>query len=309
MTDNKIHVIPYIDQPKLFWDRLFGGYSSYIKEVYFPMQSDIIGSGRPVQPTEHLLKFIENDTIPKSVLINPIVLPRPIDDIAEEILHYLKGLISRHNIIGVSVANLSLARLIKAEFPKIEITASTLMDIFTVQQVLMLDRSVDVIVPSSRIIRDIMRLQELRASFKGKIRLLVNESCLPDCLYRTQHFFEMSDFTNKHPESLCNKLLNQFPWMTLTGSWILPQHLHFFDGIYDELKFAGRVTLKNSNDYIEVLENYFFRRKINNNKIGGGPASIPDDISITDAFYEHTLHCNKKCDECTVCREYWKANT
>lgn len=309
MPGKKIHVIPYTDQPKLFWDRLFKTFSPYIKEVYFPMQSEDIGSGRPLQPVKHLSGFIENDAIPKSILINPIVFPHPIVEKAGEILKYLKGMIPRYNIVGVSVVNLSLAKIIKEEFPAIEVTASTLMDVFTIQQVLILNHSVDVIVPSSRIIRDLRRLHEIRASFIGKIRLLVNESCLPSCLYRTQHFFEMADFTNRHPESLCNDLLSQFPWMRLTGSWVLPQHLRFFEGIYDELKFAGRATLRNPQDYFDVLGNYFLLNEISTMKIGGGPASIPYDIRITDEFYEFSLHCDKKCDTCSVCRDYWQANT
>jgi hypothetical protein len=305
----KIHVIPYIDQPGPFWDNLFNNYSSFIKEVYFPVQSDFIGTGRPVQPAKYLNDFLRNDAIPKSILINPVILPRPVNEIKEVILEYLTDMVENYNIVGVSVVNPSLAGIIKSEFPSLEITASTLMDISTVQQVIMLRANVDAIVPSGRIIRDIGQMQEIRASFHGKIRLLVNESCLPSCLYRTQHFYEMSDFSNKHPESLCIDQLARFPWMRLTGSWILPQHLHFFDGLYDEIKLAGRVTLSNPADYLEIMENYFLKRTIGIKKIGGGPASIPYGINITNEFYEHTLHCNKNCDECSICMDYWIANT
>jgi hypothetical protein len=276
--------------------------------VYFPIQKGITGTGRPVQSDQHLTSFLENDRIPKSVLINPVVLTRPVELLLEEIKLYLDRLISRYNIVGVTVVNLSVAEMIKSEFPMLEITASTLMDINNAQQLVYLNGKIDVIVPSSKILRDIGKLRSLRSAFKGRIRLLVNESCLPLCLFRTQHFYEMADFSNGHPESLCNRLLDQHPWMRLTGSWILPQHLHFFEDLYDEIKLAGRVTLRNPQDYFHVIEKYFSRKKLNENKIGGGPASIPDQIIITDDFYRNTLYCDKNCSQCTYCEEYWRSN-
>ena len=308
MAEEKKYIIPYIDQPSDFWDRLFTTYQKYIKEVYFPAQIKNIGSGRPLQPSLHIQKFIENDAVPKSVLINPIILPASIDKIGDIILKYLHEIIPRYHIVGVSVVNLDLAKIIRLEFPAIQIIASTLMDISSGQQVLMIKDHVSVIVPSGRVSRDLKRLKEIRFCFHGKIRLIVNESCIPNCLYRTQHFFEMADPSNNHPESLCDDLLKQFPWMRLTGSWVLPQHLHFFDGLYDEIKIDGRVTLRNPQNYIEVLDSYIFRKKLNILKLGGGPASVTDGIEITDEFYSYTLHCNKNCSDCTVCQDYWNEN-
>ena len=304
---NKIS-IPYIDQPVAFWDKLINEFSSHIKEVYFPLQSDTIGSGRPIQPSKYYQQFLENDSIPKSVLVNPVVLPRPLNELRNEILRSIEHLVNRRKIKGVSVANLALAKIIKQEFPGLEITASSLMDIFSAQQVFILNGIVDVIVPSGRIVRDIKKLNEVRRSFKGRIRLLVNESCLPSCLFRTQHFFEMADRNNSHPESLCDEVLDKTPWLRLTGSWILPQHLYFFYGLYDELKLAGRVSLRNPDDYFEVLESYITLRSLKENKIGGGPASIPQNIYISDDFYKYTLYCDKNCNHCSVCKDYWYAN-
>lgn len=305
----RIFAIPYTDQPGAFWSRLFANYSRYIKEVYFPVAGNRIGTGRPVQPSVHLTEFLENDYIPKAVLINPVILPRPVEEIAGEVIGYLRMYLSRYNITGVSLANLTLAGIVREEFPALEITASTLMEISTVQQVLMLGNMVNILVPSGKIIRDLKRLKEIRQAFPGRIRLIVNESCLPGCPHRTQHFFEMADFSNNCPRSLCDQILAQFPWMRLTGSWVLPHHLHFFEGLYDELKIAGRVTLRNPADYLEVLESYFFRKKQTLNKIGGGPAFIPEKIKISDEFYEYTLNCDKNCAKCTVCNEYWNSNT
>jgi hypothetical protein len=150
-------------------------------------------------------------------------------------------------------------------------------------------------------------LKALREAFLGKIRLMVNEACLPGCPFRTQHFYEMGGNIG-HPHSLCNKLLKQHPWMRLTGAWVLPQHLHLYNGVYDELKLAGRVTLRRSETYLSVLDAYLHQKPLAPNEIGGGPASVLEPIDISEEFFVRTLHCEHQCHTCTICQEYWREN-
>lgn len=72
------------------------------------------------------------------------------------------------------------------------------------------------------------------------------------------------------PQSLCDETLEKQPWLRFTGAWVLPQHLHFYDGLYDDLKLAGRVTLKNPADYRRVLDAYVHKKPLTPDKIGGG---------------------------------------
>jgi hypothetical protein len=132
---------------------------------------------------------------------------------------------------------------------------------------------------------------------------MVNEGCLPGCVYRTQHFFEMNS-ADPMPESLCAGLLEREPWLALTGAWVLPQHLDLFDGLYDELKLDGRVTLQDSGHYLRVLSAYVNRTPLDLAEIGGGPATAPGVPPISREFYAHTLTCAKTCASCDVCRAY-----
>jgi hypothetical protein len=120
-----------------------------------------------------------------------------------------------------------------------------------------------------------------------------------------QHFQEMASGLS-HPQSLCQELLEQQPWMRLTGAWVLPQHLHLYDGLYDELKLAGRVTLGEEAAYRRVLEAYICRRPLGPHAIGGGPASVLEPIEITEEFFARTLECGQRCHECSRCREYYE---
>ncbi|GAK58914.1 radical SAM domain protein [Candidatus Vecturithrix granuli] len=298
-------IIPYVDQPLAFWERIAENDGRSIKAVYLPLPGEVPGSGRPPQPTEHLQEFLRCSPFSLSVLINPIVLPRPVDELAPQIIEALKKLIGEFNVGSVTVSDLLLAQHIRASLPELPLTASVLMDIAQPNQALMLQGVCDILVPASRIMRDLPALKALRAAFSGKIRVIVNEACLPNCPFRVQHFYEMGSNIG-HPHSLCSKLLQEFPWLRLTGAWVLPQLLHLYDGVYDELKLAGRVTLRNPDTYRRVLDAYIHRTPLFPNEIGGGPASVLDPLDISEEFFAQTLHCGHQCHTCTVCQEYWR---
>lgn len=304
----KTFIIPYIDQSTKFWEKLSDLYREQIREVYFPINDEYIGTGRPKQPENNLTEFLESKILPVSVLINPVVLPRPVDDIAERILEKLEYYQMRYNLVGVTLTNLSLAQIIKSKFPGLKLTASTLMEIYNEQQLTMLGEVFDNLVPSNRVLRDIRTLKTLRKNFKGKIRILVNEACLSSCIYRTQHFYEMSNPEIAYPHSLCNNLLEQQPWLRLTGGWVLPQHMYLFDSLYDEIKLSGRVSLQKPERYLRVIESYIYQKSLYPHEIGGGPASINVPMNIGSDFYQYTLHCKKNCTACSVCADYWTEN-
>lgn len=297
-------IIPYIDQPLAFWERIAEHFGSSIKEVYFPLPGNILGSGRPSQAMEYLDQFLQRSPFPLSVLINPIILPRPVDELAPQIIEVLKKLAGEFDVRSTTISDLLLAQHIRASLPKLSLTASVLMDISQPNQVLMLQDVCDTLVPASRIMRDLPALKALREAFSGKIRLIVNEACLPNCPFRVQHFYEMGSNIG-HPHSLCNKLLQESPWLRLTGAWVLPQHLHLYDGVYDELKLAGRVTLRDPVKYLKVLEAYIHSTPLFPDEIGGGPASVLDPIEISEEFFAQTLHCGHQRHACTACQEYW----
>jgi hypothetical protein len=183
------------------------------------------------------------------------------------------------------------------------------MEIYNEQQLAMMGEVFDTLVPSNRVLRDISTLKILKKKFKGKIRIMVNESCLLSCIYRTQHFYEMSNPEITYPHSLCNNLLKKQAWFRLTGAWVLPQHLYLFKGLFDEIKLAGRVTLQDPEKYSKVLESYFYEKPLKPYEIGGGPASVGIPVDIDTEFYKYTLSCKKNCTTCSICADYWSEKT
>jgi hypothetical protein len=300
-------VLPYIDQPLSFWTDLQNSFVNYIEEIYFPLPFEWIGTGRSKQPEKHLYTFLEGSRLPKSILVNPIILPDPLEDIAPRIVEVLHQYNSDFGIDRVTITNLELARYIKEKNQAIRVTGSCLMGMSDSVQLLLAQKFLDSLTPDTRLTHDLEGIRKLRSVYHGQLRLLVNESCIPGCIFRNQHFYEMA-YSKSFPLSLCERTLYDMPWVRMLGGWILPQHLHFYDGLYDCLKLAGRVTLQDPLKYVTVLDAYVNRKKLRPHEIGGGPASVLDPIHISDAFFEYILHCDKNCLKCSVCKKYYEEN-
>ena len=301
----KLWTIPYIDEPIQFWHKLKEDYSICIDEVYLPLPGGDTPSGRPEQSSRFVRDFLRDSPFPVSFLINPIVFDKPLEDISGEITDKLMEMCDQYNVRSVTLSNLMLAQYIKRRIPELKLHASVLMDIFTPAQIVYINEVFDVLVPSSRIIRDLKALRVLKNSFNGEVKLIVNEGCLPHCVLRNQHFYEMGCKTH-YPKSLCKDKIKEKPWLGLTGSWMLPQHLHLYEDVFDKLKLSGRVTLQNPGYYNEVLKSYIFRNPRRPHKIGAGPVCRNLNFHIEDDFFETLLNCKKDCHRCYVCEEYYE---
>lgn len=298
-------VIPYVDQGLDFWIEIHSRFGEQIKEVYFPMPHQQFASGRSPQPEAFLNDFLQRAPLAKSVLVNPMVLPKPVEGMAPDIVAALQRLRDDFGVRSVTVANLTMARIIKEMLPDFHVTASVLMGIASPLQSLVIRDCVDAVTPDTRLVRDLASLKRLRTAFPGEIRLLVNEACIPGCPFRVQHFYEMG-YGDTFPLSLCEQMLGSRPWLRLTGAWILPRHLVYYDGLYDSLKLAGRVTLQDADRYFAVLGAYVNGGPMLPTDIGGGPASPVDAFDVSDDWFEFVLHCDKRCDVCSVCRDYYE---
>ncbi len=297
-------VIPYVDQSLEFWEEIRDRFGEWVKEVYFPVPDGRFASGRSRQPQRFLVEFLRYASLPKGVLLNPIVLPRPVERLMPEMLSTLHWLQDDFGVRRVTVTNATLARLLKETLPNWHVTASVLMGVASPAQAWLLQEHVDAITVDTRLVRDRDGLSALRLAFSGEVRMLVNEACLPGCLFRTQHFYEMG-YSEDLPESLCQQMLEERPWLRLTGAWVLPRHLGYYDGLYDTLKLAGRVTLRDPARYMKVLSAYVDRAPILPRDIGGGPASPVEAIDVSDEWFEFVLHCDKRCHVCSVCQEQY----
>jgi len=296
--------LPYIDQPLSFWNEIEQELGPRVAHVYFPLPGGTVGSGRPTLPDAFLQQFLKYSSLGKAVLLNAVTMPRPVNEVAPLVIESLRRLRGEYGLNEAVVADLLLARRIRDALPDLPLTASVLMEISEPYQARLLAGVCDTLVPASRVVRDLPALRSIRDAFPGRIRLLVNEACLPGCPFRTQHFHEMASGIPE-PKSLCVEPLQEQPWLRLTGGWVLPQHLHYYKGVYDELKLAGRVTLEDPAKYLHVVRAYMNRSHLRPAEIGGGPASVLGPIEMDDELFAYTLTCGRRCHACTRCPDYY----
>jgi hypothetical protein len=57
---------------------------------------------------------------------------------------------------------------------------------------------------------------------------------------------------------------------------------------------------------MEVLKAYLQDGSLTPDRIGGGPASVLQPISISEDFFKFTLYCGGRCGQCQVCRNYYE---
>ena len=296
--------IPYVDQPVAFWETIATHFGSDIESVYFPAPDGLLPTGRPVQSSDHLETFLKHEALPGAVVLNPVVLPRPADEIAPGVVESLRRLHGDYGVRCATVSSVLLAQRIGDQLPDFRLTASTLLDIATPAQALAVNGLFDRLVVPSKMMRNLPALGLLRSAFEGEVQLIVNEGCLPGCVHRLQHFFEMAA-SESFPASLCEDLLRRKPWLRLTGAWVLPQHLDLYSGLYDGLKLSGRVTLQDAGDYHRVLGAYVGREPLTPDRIGGGPASVQAPLEIDRDFFASTLTCGQTCHECGLYAAYY----
>lgn len=300
--------LPYIDQPPDFWRRLDAAFGPHVHEIYFPMSNHVVPSGRPPQSEANLIKFLELGGVARAVLVNPIVLHQPLEQVGDLILNELYTLNRYYGINRVTITNPGLGRLIRQQLPQFRINASVLMGIRSPEQLVYLQEIVDEITLDTAILRHLTLLRQMRQGWSKSIKLIVNEGCLPGCPLRTQHFYEMS-CESIVPGSLCSRMLEENPWLRLKSAWILPQHLHLLSGLYDVVKLAGRVTLQNPDKYLRVAAAYCEQKELQAHDIGSGPAGMLTPMPISSEFYETTLNCDKQCGLCHYCQDYYERHS
>ena len=278
--------LPYIDQPPDFWDRVSACVKGSSFAVYFPFPG--ARSGRPRLPDRYMREFLESRRPAKAVLLNAIIHTQPVDVYYESVGTGLRRLHEDCGVHEVVVTDPLLAVEIKRDLPRMHVAGSVLMDIRTPLQIEVIGNCLDVLTPSGSIFRDRAALRRLKDAFGGRIRLMLNEGCLPGCPFRAQHFYEMACLEG-HPRSLCAATLDRNPSLARHGSWVLPQHLNYYEGLYDELKLDGRVTLSHPERYLEVLSAYATGRPMTPAEIGGGPATAGLNAPVSNAEFEKLL--------------------
>ena len=305
-----------------------------IVEIFLAGPQELYGSGRisPEQSKEQFIGLLE--TIHKGGLRTNLVI-NSICGGAEwyssnnknRILSYLKELHEVYSLEAVTIANPIYIKIIRKALPSVEICASVLSDINSVERAkIYKDLGVDTITPDANINRDLELLKDIKSATGVKLKLMVNEGCLYQCPFRKFHFNYIShrskeidrvynecfDFT----QECCMPITEKDKSQILKSGWIRPEDTSKYADITNYFKIVGRATPSHrtlraikaymaenwEGDLLDIMCSSLLSYSL---KYG----TYLDNKRLDEiGFFKRITTCNRKCDQCHYCRDVINEN-
>lgn len=217
----------------------------------------------------------------------------------------------------VTTTSLMLARTVKKEFPGITVRASVNMRIGTVKAMEYVADLFDSFYMQREYNRDLRRIAEVKewAEKHGKeISVLVNSGCLNFCSGQVFHDNLVAHETEIgathnvegwNPSVCWNYYKNKDNWSAfLQNSWIRPEDLHNYEGVFPVVKLATRMHVNPR----RVIQAYAAGKYVGNLldllEPGHGYLFSPyiiDNTKFPNGWFERTSGCDKNCHECDYC--------
>jgi collagenase-like PrtC family protease len=218
----------------------------------------------------------------------------------------------------VTTASPAIAHTVKKHFPTIDVRASVNMRIGTVKGMEYLSDLFDSFHVQREYNRDLSRLKLLKewADTAGKkLIMLANSGCFVNCSGQSFHdnlvaheseICEVKNLDDFTPYVCWQALKNKENWhMLLENTWVRPEDIHHYEGIFDTVKLATRMhSLPGM-----VIDAYARGRYIGNTldlfEPGFGRAIAPYIISnqnFPENWFTKTSSCDKICHRCGYCK-------
>ncbi|MBE6645502.1 MAG: hypothetical protein E7612_09055 [Ruminococcaceae bacterium] len=303
-----------------------------ISEVFFAWQD--IPSGRSGTATMHgftdwtaqerveeELRIIKSMGIKLDLLFNSncngaYALSEKLANTVISVIEHLRDRVGGVDI--VTTTSLTVAHVIKKRYPDIEVRASVNMRIGTVKGMEYLADLFDSFHVQRDYNRDFDRLKELKtwADANGKkLIMLANSGCFSFCSGQTFHdnlvaheaeVCEISNIKDFMPYVCWRSLKNRENWpKLLQNTWIRPEDLHNYEGIFDTVKLATRMHEKPGLVIGAYSRGYHIGNTLDLFEPGFGRALQPyiiDNTAFPEDWFEKTTSCDKKCHSCNYCK-------
>ncbi|MBU0457181.1 MAG: hypothetical protein ABH824_01530 [Nanoarchaeota archaeon] len=312
-------------------------HKNFINDVYFGLPYNILPSGRIMGFNEKPNNYLQNlhktlNKLKENKIETSLVINRNCEgektfstEMINEYKEIIKPFIRNKLINNVVLSNPIYYDELKKEFPNLTFSISVNTNINTLYKAKYIDGfGFDIIIIDREINHDKELIKEISKKVSAKIKILVNECCLNECLFRTSHFNLLShhkeniDYKERIP---CVKIYSKEPWRMLKSSFILPRDLYEYEKFVDIFKLAGRSLptkilkyllrlyfyREEEGDLLAILSSYglftwkneFVKR---NNKIPFLEMSkLPKD------FKNFIANCNFNCKECEYCKNIWNS--
>jgi len=308
-------------------------YKEHISEVFFSWQDT--PSGRSAVATRHgytdwsaqqrmeeELRAIKAMGIKLDLLFNgncygKLALSEKLANTVVSIIEYLEHAVGGVEI--VTTASPAIAHTVKKHFTNIEVRASVNMKIGTVKGMAYLSDLFDSFHVQREYNRDIPHLKMLKSwadEHGKKLILLANSGCFAHCSGQTFHdntvaheadICEMNNIKDFLPYVCWRSLKHKENWpMLLQNTWIRPEDLHHYEGLFDTVKLATRMHALPG----MVIDAYARRRFCGNTldlfEPGFGKALAPyiiDNTAFPKEWFTQVSSCHKLCHNCGYCKD------
>ena len=272
--------------------------------------------------TEEELRAIKAMGIKLDLLFNAncygdFALSEKLANTVISVIEYLQTAVGGVEI--VTTASLAIAHTVRKHFPSIELRASVNMKIGTVKGMEYLSDLFDSFHVQRDYNRDLEHLARLREWADGaskKLVLLANSGCFTHCSGQTFHdnlvaheagiceVQNLSDFT---PYVCWRMLKKRENWpMLLQNTWIRPEDLHHYEGLFDTIKLATRMHALPGLVIGAYVRGYHIGNTLDLFEPGFGRAIAPyilNNAAFPADWFERTTACDKNCHACGYCRE------
>jgi len=304
-----------------------------ISEVYFPW-ADMPSGRAPLlsrrgyvfwegqERLESDLKRIKDRGIKLDLLLNAncygrFAVSEYLQNQVVSVLEHLKNIAGGADI--VTTASLTVAHVIKENFPEVDVRASVNMRMDTVTAMEYVSNIFDSYYLRREFNRNIEYVKNVKrwadASGKG-IYLLANSGCLNFCPAQTYHdnmvahekeIAETVNIKNWVPQLCRNYYQDRSHWHTmLQGSWIRPEDIRNYEGIVQTVKLATRMHA-NPMRVVSAYVNGSYRGNLADLfEPGFSPIIQPyiiDNEKFPEDWFEKTSQCKRNCHECSYSKE------
>jgi collagenase-like PrtC family protease len=323
--------IPYDGKPESL-EKIFalqGLGSNTVKEVYIAGPQELSAAAR-IMPKISLDEFtgivdkIHAAGIRVNMLLNSVCEGsgwyQP--EVMTSRINYVRLMHEEHGVETVTIANPIYIKEVKKEIPGIEICASVLAAIDTVQRAIYFrEIGADIIIPNSNINRDLDVLKEIKLQTGAELKLMVNQGCLYECPFERFHAGYVSHKSvekngDKGSAEMvkiffqnCSRLANEKREYVFRSPWIRPEDLRKYGEITSGFKIVGR-----SNPRWEMISRAYMQESWDGNlpelmdasvRYFAAKNSVYIDNKSLDKydFFEKVTSCGYKCGDCSYCKE------
>lgn len=307
-------------------------YLPHISEVFFPWQD--IPTGRSAVATRHgltdwtaqaraeeeLTKIramgVKLDLLFNANCYGQYAMSEKLENSVVSTIAHLQNVTGGVDI--VTTASPAIAHMVKKHFPDMEVRASVNMKIGTVKAMQYLAGLFDSFHVQREYNRNLEHLKTLKAwadENGKKLIMLANSGCFAHCSGQVFHdnmvaheaeICEVHNIKDFNPYVCRSMLKDSKNWaMLLQNTWVRPEDLHHYDGLFDTVKLATRM-----HELPAMVIDAYTRRAFYGNTLdlfepGLGGAIAPfviDNRAFPENWFEKTSTCDRICHRCGYCK-------